>query len=485
MPSDKTSKFRKSICDFAKSTSAHGYVWIASSSHLLPKTAWMLVLLGAYTGCCVQIASLSKTYHGKPTKVTIAKKMVDKPIFPAVTFCNKNMVKRKYLHELHEAVLKTINSTDISKEEVNKVFSIVGNNLTMTEKDFGTLEENTDTFLDFMSTLKYSRKVNLTQYGHQFNDTLTRCIWNLADCKDNDALKGKWVSFFHWRYGNCYRFNSERMKPLRAEIQGPNFQLQMQFNLERKDYIRLSPFTASMVILIQDQDLPADMYTYGFKLAPNAYHSISIKKKHTRRIDPHQNYSCRDTKKNDAPGNFDYSIIRCGEQIFADKVKEKCNCTAAAMFAEFHPGTELCIFSLKGQDCLMTIYSNMDNVLNYISRSCPPPCDETTYVQKVHSSPFLETTNNVRNNYLEVDIHYNDFEVETVSEELFYKIENLISDIGGQLGLFSGFSVMTLFEIIILIGSIMKALKYVRGKEEKTVTEVHVQQIETSLGQND
>ena len=91
----------------------------------------------------------------------------------------------------------------------------------------------------------------------------------------------------------------------------------------------------------------------------------------------------------------------------------------------------------------------------------------------------------MKNNYLEVDIHYNDFEVETVSGEVFYKLENLISDMGGQLGLFSGFSVMNLFEIVILVVSVIKALKNVREKEEKTVTEVHIQQIEISIDQSD
>ena len=183
MASGKTSNFQKNISDFAKSTSAHGYAWIASSSNFLSKSAWLLVLLGAYIGCCVQIVTLIETYHGKPTKVKIEKKMVDKPIFPAITFCNKNMLKRKYLQKIHKAVLKVTNSTDISKEEVDRVFSIVGNNSTMTENDFGIIQDNTNTFRNFMSTLQYSLKMNLTEYGHQFNDILTRCRWNLMDCK--------------------------------------------------------------------------------------------------------------------------------------------------------------------------------------------------------------------------------------------------------------------------------------------------------------
>ena len=52
---------------------------------------------------------------------------------------------------------------------------------------------------------------------------------------------------------------------------------------------------------------------------------------------------------------------------------------------------------------------------------------------------------------MRVQIFFNTFNVKVWEEKVFYKIENLLGDIGGQLGLFSGFSVITVFEFIFLM----------------------------------
>ena len=196
------------------------------------------------------------------------------------------MVKTRYLDELHEEILKATNSTESKKEDVDHVFSIVKNNKTITPEELGTLYDITSSFVDYMAIVQNFRNLNMSQYGHQLHDILTRCRWELTmDCRD------KWVTFFHWGHGNCYKFNSEKENPLKSNIPGPGFQLNMQFNLEKEDYVRLSPYTTNLIMLIEDQDQAGDVYSYGFPLTPGSYHNIRIKKKIMTRADPHQNNS--------------------------------------------------------------------------------------------------------------------------------------------------------------------------------------------------
>ena len=61
-------------------------------------------------------------------------------------------------------------------------------------------------------------------------------------------------------------------------------------------------------------------------------------------------------------------------------------------------------------------------------------------------------------------IFFNTINVEVWEEKVQYKVENLLGDIGGQLGLFSGVSVMTIFEFVVL--TFLFARYFLKGKHE-------------------
>lgn len=60
-----------------------------------------------------------------------------------------------------------------------------------------------------------------------------------------------------------------------------------------------------------------------------------------------------------------------------------------------------------------------------------------------------------RDNFLRLQIFYEDLSVfKTINEEA-YKIENLLADIGGQLGLWIGCSVMTFVELLEFMANLL------------------------------
>jgi len=63
-----------------------------------------------------------------------------------------------------------------------------------------------------------------------------------------------------------------------------------------------------------------------------------------------------------------------------------------------------------------------------------------------------------------LQIFYEDLSVSKTINEKAYKIENLLADIGGQLGLWIGCSVMTVVEILELITNL---LTYLWGKHKE------------------
>ena len=57
----------------------------------------------------------------------------------------------------------------------------------------------------------------------------------------------------------------------------------------------------------------------------------------------------------------------------------------------------------------------------------------------------------MRKESLKVNIYYKTLNIKIMREVLSYEFENLLADIGGQLALFSGYSVLTLLEILLLV----------------------------------
>jgi len=93
-------------------------------------------------------------------------------------------------------------------------------------------------------------------------------------------------------------------------------------------------------------------------------------------------------------------------------------------------------------------------------KTCKLPCDEIVY-EIQHS--FLKypikkqkLAEEFDNEELRLMISFKTLETKIIENVEYYFIENLLSDIGGQLGLFSGFSALTVVECVFFIGMLVK-----------------------------
>ena len=95
---------------------------------------------------------------------------------------------------------------------------------------------------------------------------------------------------------------------------------------------------------------------------------------------------------------------------------------------------------------------------------CGPPCKELDFEKLVSSTvwpgkfatiPFSEIykvkPKDVEDDYLKVDIYYMSLNVKSITESARYNFVTFISTIGGSLGVWIGFSVCMLFELIELL----------------------------------
>ena len=95
---------------------------------------------------------------------------------------------------------------------------------------------------------------------------------------------------------------------------------------------------------------------------------------------------------------------------------------------------------------------------------CHPPCREMDYEKQISSTVWpgdtatigfsdLYTVNakDVENDYLKVDIYFMNLNVKSITETARYNLVTFISTIGGSLGVWIGFSVCMVFELIELL----------------------------------
>ncbi|XP_077864394.1 uncharacterized protein LOC144349923 [Saccoglossus kowalevskii] len=81
------------VQEFARRTTSHGVARIAASNTRFRKTAWILVVLGAFTGYSIHVGTLVARYLRYDVAVKIDVMSEDSVTFPAVTVCNSNKLR--------------------------------------------------------------------------------------------------------------------------------------------------------------------------------------------------------------------------------------------------------------------------------------------------------------------------------------------------------------------------------------------------------
>ena len=78
-----------------------------------------------------------------------------------------------------------------------------------------------------------------------------------------------------------------------------------------------------------------------------------------------------------------------------------------------------------------------------------------------------DPTSDPRENLLKITFYFKELEFAVIEDEVYYELANLFADIGGQMGLFNGFSFLTFFEFFFLFFYIVGVTLCKIGKKHK------------------
>lgn len=523
----------KEFCDY---TSAHGLGRIMAATHWVRKVLWIMLLLVAMTIMTIQVNVLYQKYQSRPLTTLVTVETASSLPFPVVTFCNFNALKNDSLQAAKADgmdIFKNLFTSELAKNisssqrrrrsndpapTLESLADQEGSSYDSDDDDDGNLswdddEEFQDPFKKDPTFLKNEQLAVLmakedlrllSMIGHQFDDMVLSCTYRGVPCKNFSSVF--WNKFWHYKYGNCFVFNSGKMKSgkdapiLKSNKPGPSHGLILELNIEQEEYLgQMSPEAGIKLDISPHGEMPFPLER-GLSLAPGYATMIGMRKEVIKREDPFQSKRClKEVTKDDTnlyTKHFGavYSSTACRKSCLAYNQLRKCRC----MQYQFPGSSKYGICSVIDKStlkCLSNVQKMFkENNLN-CTTSCPPPCREEGYkmsssfalwpsekyepiyekaLQKEYKILFTKRGSSHRKNVCKLQVFYEELNLEVITERRSYEIEDFVSDIGGQLGLWIGFSVLTAAEFLELFMLIFHAVfKNCGAKKTQKSNHIH------------
>ncbi|XP_071851417.1 epithelial sodium channel subunit beta-like isoform X1 [Apostichopus japonicus] len=487
--------------DFADETTAHGIPLVIQKPTIPQKLIWFCLVATSFVIFCVQASNLISTFYSYHTNVELVTS--ESVQFPDVTICNFNKMRRTRL-EKDEKWKQIIDRDDFWKvtgagddygwfwDYYDSVSSSSSDSITE-DSSFrfkrGISEYYSDTSYyyysnypdwfnapelpenlgpdNILSITKYliPTKEELTKFGHQAGDLIRKCSFNGRPCNHShfDVLVNK-------QYGNCFTFNSSGISGGKISKVGEKLGLHLTLFIENPEYVGLLTEESGVRMAIH----PRNSYPYpediGISLAAGFLTSIGLRQVELKRL-PSPHGECTDGKGFDhvQGENYIYGVISCQKKCFLQNLNKSCGCVDD-INKDFQ-NTAQC--SHNNSKCLQSIQRRFHS--NGLECHCPVPCHEFIYNTKISSAVWpsemyqyhLHNEFNVtdddsinvnlwkdiavtRKNLLRVKVYFEELNYQLVEQIKTYSLATMLSSFGGLLGLFLGFSLITVFEVFVL-----------------------------------
>ncbi|XP_053329152.1 amiloride-sensitive sodium channel subunit gamma-2-like [Spea bombifrons] len=453
-------------------TSAHGIPNIFRSRHWLRRTVWLFFV--SFALCCAlwQCTEMVLTYYTYPSHEKIMLISSAKLKFPAVTICNLNSVR---LSSIKRSFTMATSLQDSGLELSHRRNRSHGLNSSSELADEQV--QYASAFHKFASEFNQLSDEQKIEMGHQLDDMLIFCSFHGQECNSSFFSR-----FINYKFGNCYTFNSQKptevrgnssnTQPLNITKAGFMYGLHLELFIQQIEYVRDMTHAAGIRLLIHDQSQMPFPEDEGVNVPPGAETEIGMMKVHINRLKSPYGSKCTEGEniKNfykDVYG-AEYTREACKRTCAQQNIMENCGCS----HWEF-----ACPKELRFPKCNLSKAAIHECVKLYefkfahdeLNCHCPLQCREELYELTVSgsqwpSTAFIENFSKelkemggqmkdiadspalIRDNFVKVVVYFKQLNFELIEEEPSMTEINLISNMGGLVGLWVGFSVCTLAE---------------------------------------
>ena len=427
----KPEEERDPFKDYAENNSVGGLPNVLTGDSKIRRIVWLVILLVCVAGSIYILRNDFVKITNQPTATTISSTTEKSLDFPAVTICNLNAFSASSIAAIERNLITDIqNAFNSTKDVCHKALS----------KYHATQLEQ----IDYTHVIKSDIRGLI---GH--------CRFGGQDCDfAND------FNFTITRLGICYTFNSGRSGQEIRKVNGSGVRngLQLLLNINQNDYTATTAGDAGVKIAVHSQSEPPLPDELGVAVSPGSNTFISFRK-YTYEDETARN--CRqagDTKDwNFLRDVFNYSQAACLTESLYTTIADKCDCVVTDL-PKFLYTAKSPSYKRKRLCTLIDLCCNIEQYTAPVTQNCVPACSFEEYqIAKASTSRFpanyiMENTPHFGDsNFASANIYFESLTVRNQHTEFSYGIEEFFAEVGGQVGLFIGISVISLFEFIFFL----------------------------------
>jgi len=381
--------------EWGQSTSIHGMYYVTHQARfrVWKRRVWLILFLASASVLIWQIDILITSYRAYATNTNTQIKVPLSLPYPSVTVCNANTMQ-----------LSKVNETGIAVDEN-------GWPLVKNEEELLSISQSLENFIQ----------------GTTFN---------LLPVDVTESWKPVITSV-----GQCFEFNTDEQ----VFYPGLEGGLGISLHINSKDYAFNNGIIGVEIYITQKG--ATEINQIPFEMAPpGAYQFIRVQRTSIQRERDKPWSGCQ----GDAP---EYTQPKCRANCFKQAVRTYCYCR------EYDDPIQADILDYCADygECYRALAQaahddpTADGACE--SQCSHPPCTETVYDTRsslMQIAPLVDMTGTVVENlqdYVNLTINYEALRENQVTETKAQTFSQLLSNIGGQMGLFLGISVISLIEL--------------------------------------
>jgi len=278
-------------------------------------------------------------------------------------------------------------------------------------------------------------------------------------------------------YGNCYRFNSgfnlsnQSMPIKKVRKSGLENALYMDIYSNTSRY-----FEGLMIYIHNHTAIPDTIYDKGFFIHPGSLNQFIIKRVYDQKLElPYNN-----CYKNVSKSNCNQTIINYLKEKKREYSQNECLYLCRNLkYKEINP----CNFSLDDLEidiyfkayilnnktiirCIDSFFRESNNYELCSTLYCPLECESLTYDLSLNSQSvighgnvslynIINTFEDTYKTFYPLRFYYGDLKYTLIKQQPKIELFGLISNIGGLLGLFLGFSFISLLELFEVVAELV------------------------------
>jgi len=418
--------------EYVQNTTAHGVVRIFNKNYnILRRLFWLVVFLTSAALCmnnCIERIRLLASRPTSTSTTTIRKMPLE---FPAVTICNLNYFT--------DSGLEQAGILDVGPEALN-----------LDPLDPGDVDQCKAS----LSSHPVASKIFLEDLNGNATQPLSKFVLNCTYLGRSCDLEHDFQSS-SFGIGTCYTFNGVgRNESLTTYGTGSRQGLFMVLNINQLEYTGSELLDAGVRISVEPTFEPSQVLDQGISVPTGRFAFIGTRQEqYINRAGRDCISGKRTDRLNFLHNLYNYSESACLLDCLFTAIADRCSCfTKTGTLPSSNPryaNIRNCTFA--DVCCVQVVRSSALNC------TCPPSCTTTLYDQSVSYSSFPaeyiseiflnSTTETLDRDLVGLSVYFRTPNVHTEITSVSYTPVALLSDIGGQLGLFLGISVISVLEL--------------------------------------